>query len=185
MGTTKGKFDKLDRERVIEAIQRHYGVSLERVGKRNKWLRDAKGRNWWVLGGSDGWHGLPEEMMRDAQQNQNEGMLVIAWKEGTRIDVFVGPLGPLVDARGRLSRSETTKDYQFTVETHGEWLRCRKVPNLALKKIDTFTYSADDREQDRNRNEARKLLEGLSSDELAEVLATLLQEDPPAKSGST
>ena len=32
--------DILERERVIEAIQAHYGVTLRKVGQRPKWRRD-------------------------------------------------------------------------------------------------------------------------------------------------
>ena len=52
MQETHGKFGNRDRDRVIDAIQKHYAVKLQQVGRRPKWLRDASGRNWWVLGGS-------------------------------------------------------------------------------------------------------------------------------------
>ena len=44
------KFGNFERGRVIEAIQMHYGVTLNKVGKRPKWQQDETGRNWWVLG---------------------------------------------------------------------------------------------------------------------------------------
>ena len=77
------KFDNLDRTRVISEIQRYFGVKLQRVGRRFKWLRDESGRNWWVLGGIDTWHGIPEEMMEDERRTQVEGVLVIAYKKLT------------------------------------------------------------------------------------------------------
>lgn len=35
-----GKFGNLEHERVIEAIQAHYGVTLRKVGQRPKWRSD-------------------------------------------------------------------------------------------------------------------------------------------------
>ena len=82
------RFDDLDRRPVIDAIQEHYGVKLQKVGSRPKWLRDASGRNWWILGGLETWHGIPEEMMEHEKCSEVEGMLVIAYKKLTKIEVF-------------------------------------------------------------------------------------------------
>ncbi len=38
MKQTAIKFDDLDRKRVIDAVQEHYGVKLDEVGHRSKWL---------------------------------------------------------------------------------------------------------------------------------------------------
>ena len=35
-----GNFGNLERERVIDAIQAHFGVTLRMVGQRPKWRRD-------------------------------------------------------------------------------------------------------------------------------------------------
>ena len=69
MKKSSGKFDNLARLRVIDAVHEHFDVTLKRVGRRYKWLRDESGRNWWVLGGKDDWHGIPEDMMEHEEQN--------------------------------------------------------------------------------------------------------------------
>lgn len=73
-----GKFGNLECERVIEAIQTHYGVTLCKVGQRPKWRRDESGRSWWVLGGRKDWHGIAAEMMDDEVAASIEGLLVVA-----------------------------------------------------------------------------------------------------------
>ena len=56
MNPTAEKFDNLDRKVVIDGVQERYGVTLAKVGGRDKWRQDESGRNWCVLGGKDDWH---------------------------------------------------------------------------------------------------------------------------------
>ena len=164
-----GKFDNLDRDRVIRAVQEHFDIHLKRVGSRRKWLRDESGRNWWVLGGKDDYHGIPEDMMEGERHARTEGMLVIAWREVGSIDAFSGPLGSLVSTRDKLYRAaRTTGDYQFEATVKGDRLvlsgRRRDVV-LELKRFATIPYSVEDKERDRKVVEVGKLLATLSSEE--------------------
>lgn len=116
------RFDDLDRCRVIDVIQECCGVKLQKVGSRPKWLRDASGGNWWVLGGLGTWHGIPEEMMEHEKCSEAEGQLVIAHKKLTKVEVFKGSLGPLVNARDELPRN--TQQFHFDVKVfrrQGMW----------------------------------------------------------------
>ena len=142
------KFDNLARNHVINAIQGHYHVELHTVRRRSKWLQDKSGRNWWVLGGRGTWHGIPEEMMEDERRAQVEGVLVIAYKRLTGIDVFEGPLGPLLSASNELPRAtQPPRDYKFNVKVSGTRLQCTEVPNLVLDRLATIPYSAEDRNE--------------------------------------
>ena len=58
------KFDNLDRGCVIEAVQEHCGVKLNKVGQRDTWLRNESGRTWWVLGG------VAEEALRQVRKTE-------------------------------------------------------------------------------------------------------------------
>ena len=168
------KFDDLDRNHVINAIQEHDGVNLQEVGSRSKWLRDASGRNWWVLGGLGAWHGIPEEMMENERRAQVEGVLVIAYKKHTSIDVFKGPLGRLVSASNELPRAtQPPRDYKFNVEVSGTRMRCTGVPNLVLDRLTTIPYSAEDRERDRALNEFRKSVSAMSLEDRAALMDEL------------
>jgi hypothetical protein len=113
--TKASKFDEADREAVIRVIQDRYCVRLTPVGRRPKWLRDDNGKNYWVLGASAGWHGVPEEMMDAETKTPTAGKLVIANRSREAIQVFDGPLEPLVRNRNKLSRNKIG-DYQFTVK---------------------------------------------------------------------
>ena len=170
------KFGNLERDRVIEAIQVHYGVTLHKVGKRPKWRRDETGRNWWVLGGREDWHGIPEEMMGDESAVSTEGMLVIAQKKVETIEAFAGTLGPLVDARSKLyhaQQSVGSDQYQFTVEVRRGRMLCVQAPTIVLKRFATFPYSVLDRERDRNWHSVIKGFAAMSDEDRASLLKEL------------
>ena len=171
------KFNDLDRNRVIAAIEEHCGVTLKKVGRRSKWLRDESGRSWWVLGGEGSWHGIPEEMMEDEKRAQLEGVLVIADKKRSNLEVFAGPLTRLVKARDRFSRAaQTTGDYQFTVKVTGNLMQCQEALDVELKRIASVPYCDEDRAKDRRVKEASRMVALLSQEERETVLAQLQSE---------
>ena len=165
------RFDDLDRRPVINVIQEHYGVKLQKVGSRRKWLRDASGRNWWVLGGLETWHGIPEEMMEHEKCSVVEGLLVIAYKKRTKIEVFKGQLGPLVSTRDELPRS--AQQFHFDVEVSGTRMRCIQAPDVVLDRLATIPYSAKDRERDRTLNEFQKSVSAMSREEMTALMGKL------------
>ena len=171
--TAAVKFDNLDRKRVIDAVQEHYGVKLDKVGQRPKWLRDESGRTWWILGGVADWHGIPKEMMEHEKEAQREGMLVIAEKKRTSMEVFVGPLNQLVSSRDKLFQTEKTGVYQFTVKIKGDLMQCAQAPSVVLERITRILHSDEDRERERRVKEASRMIAGLSREELDALLDKL------------
>ncbi len=165
------RFGDQDRDQVIHAILECCGVQLERVGSRSKWLREASGKNWWILGGRGTWHGIPKDMMRDERQARTAGVLVIAIKKQASIDVFKGPLGPLVSNRDRLRRGDD--QFHFNVKVDGTRMRCVEAPNVVLDKLVTIPYCAEDRERDKRLNEILKLTSTMSREERAAVMSEL------------
>ena len=166
----KVKFDELDRECVVEKVQEHYDVKLDKVGQRPKWRRDESGRNWWVLGGVGDWNGIPKEMMEDEKQAQLEGKLVIADKKLTSIEVFVGPLSQLVSSRNKLPPTKETGAYNFNVKVSGDRMRCVEVPAVVLERIASIPYSDEDRERQRSTDKNSKILASLTPEQLKELL---------------
>lgn len=169
------KFDDLDRRRVIDAVQNHYGVQLQKVeSRRPKWLQEASGRNWWVLGGIGFFHGVPEKMMEHEKHSKVEGMLVIAYKKSNDMDVFAGPLGPLVSARNKLPRAaQPPREFKFNVEMSGTRMRCIEVPNVVLGRLLTIPHSAEDRKRDKTLNEFQKSVSTMSREELTALMDSL------------
>lgn len=172
MKQTAGKFDELDRKRVIDAVQEHYDVKLEKVGNARKWLRDELCRNWVILGGKDDWHGIPNEIMEHEKETRTEGMLVVAEKKLTHIEVFAGPLSQLVSSKDELSQTKT-EACQFTVKVKGDLMQCVQAPAVVLKRIVSISHSDEDRERERRMNEFGKMVADLSPEEFSEFLDKL------------
>lgn len=117
------KFQNQDRKKLIRIVEEHYNIRLNKVGRRQKWMRDNSGRYWWVLGGYDRWHGIPEDMVKAEQESSTNGMLIVGlakWgKTGVDLEVFSCPTETLVRDKDRLSLSEKG-EYQFVYEIEGD-----------------------------------------------------------------
>ena len=167
-----GRFDNSDRKLVVNAIHDHFGVVLTKMGSRDKWLQDKSGRTWWVLGGRDDWHGIPEEMMDHEEQAENEGILVIAQKKYTEIEMFAGPLTPFISAKKKLysaKQRDGSYQYHLTVQTKGTYLLCIQTPGVTLNKFRTITYSSEEKERDKKIGELKKIWAAASSEERREI----------------
>ena len=162
-----GKFDDLDRDRVVKKIEERCSVTLKKVGRRSKWLRDEAGRNWWVLGGQANWHGVPQEMIEDERRAEVGGVIVIADRKRVSIDAFKGPLAPLVSASDRFRHPSGV--YNFNVKICGDRMWVKEAPNAVLHRLDTIPYSAEDKERDRKQNELQKLVSAMTPEQLKQL----------------
>ncbi len=162
-----GKFDNLDRGHVVREIEERCGVTLKKVGRHFKWLRDESGRNWWVLGAQDNWHGVQEVMIEDERRAQVGGVLVIADRKHASIDVFKGPLEPLVSASDGFRRP--SGNYSFNVKICGDRMWVKEAPDAVLHRSDTIPYSAEDKERDRKQNEFQKLVSAMTPEQLKQL----------------
>ena len=172
------KFGNLDRNRVIRAVEEYYDVKLEKVRRRPKWLQDESGRNWWVLGGYGDYHGVPEDMMEAELQALIAGILIIAERKLPDIEIFSGSVEKLCKNRNRPYRAgKTTGDYQFNIHTSGSRLMVtgvKTVPIVRLERIDSFSYSEEDKAQDRKLGKLKDMLNKLSDVERKEVVARIM-----------
>jgi hypothetical protein len=130
----KPKFDESDRKKVIAEVEEHFGVKLTPVGRHRRFLRDASDKAYWVLGGYDEWHGIPSEVIAEEQRRSSNGVLVVAKRHRTSIDVFAGSLQLFIANSHDLSHARAG-DYQFHVTIRGSVMSINEIPSLALKKI--------------------------------------------------
>lgn len=128
------KFDETDRSKVISEVEKHFGVKLSRVEKYRKFLQDTSGKSYWVLGGYDDWHGISSGMLKEEQRRATAGVLVVAKRHKSTIDIFCGPLQPLIAGYRELSHTQTG-DYQFNVAIRGNSMTLKEVQGLTLKKL--------------------------------------------------
>ena len=115
MKRKKVKFDEADRRKVIAELEQIRGISLKQVGSRKKHLKDQNGREYWVLGGVEDWHGVPADMMESGLSNPSNVELVIARRLKYKIEIFMGPAAILITNRKSLTHTQKG-DFQFDVQ---------------------------------------------------------------------
>ena len=162
------KFDKWDRKSIVALIQETFGVTLSAVGRRDIWLRDESGAEWWILGGKGYWHAIPREMMDSERVGEPTGQFVIARKLTDSLDVYVGSLQPLIAEKHSLRTRKTA--YQFNVDAKRDSMRVVEAPSVVLKKIGTIPHTDSDRESAKNAAKVANLLKSLSPDERDKLL---------------
>ena len=178
------KFDSQDRKTVISDVNKHLGVKLTNIGRRQKYLKDEYDKRYWVLGGYDYWHGIPSEMMESEVQAKDNATLIIAVRKKTGIDIFIGSVGPFVSGRNFLSRN-AKGDYQFHLEERGWELFPKELPGTKLILLSTVDYSLESKDTDRASFLGQKNLENLfsklSNEEKNRLLQKLSGEDRDSK----
>ena len=165
------KFDEIDRRAVIDELVRRLGVQINRVGRRRKWLRDDSGRKYWVLGGYADYHGIPEEMMDAEVADPSGGCVVIAMRRHSDMEIFLGPLEPLVAARRKLYRANrSTGDYQFTFKRRGNRLFLDQDSSVILSSLASFSFDETENKSKKHVEEVAKLFAKLPRDKQRELL---------------
>lgn len=166
------KFDETDRRKVIAEIQSHFGVKLTPVGTRRKYLRDQNNRTFWVFGGYEDWHGIPAEMMEAEEKRNAEGILVVAKRGRTRIDIYTGTLLPLIKNKKRLSHTQKG-EYQFNIRLRGNSLIIHEVPELHLSALGTASYPIEEKASDKAVEKVETIIRKLSPEARKQLLAEL------------
>jgi hypothetical protein len=161
----EGKFDELDRERVIRELERRLGIKLSRARNRRIELTDDTGNTFVVLGGVGEWHGLPKELV----DHRKEGTLVIAKRTGERMRVFAGPLGPLVCNAEDLHVHESG-DYSFNVAWRHDYAVIQEIPSARLPFLCELVYTREDKHKDHKISELKKTLSGMTPTERGALL---------------
>lgn len=170
---TNPKFDETDRRKVIAEIESHYQVKLTRVGTRRKYLQDQNKRTFWVFGGYEDWHGIPAEMMEAEEKRNADGVLVVAKRGRTRIDIYTGPLLPVIKNKKNLAHTQKG-EYQFNIRQRGNSLTINEVPGLHLSALGTASYTTEEKATDKAFEEietifGKKLSPGAREKLLAEL----------------
>jgi hypothetical protein len=168
---TKKKFDEDDRRRVIAVIEQHFGISLKAIDSYRKYLRDEHGSRYIVLGGYEDWHGIPRKIFAAEEASPADTTLIIAKRSKTAIDIFSGPLRPLLDRKDDLPK--TNHEYVFNLSFGANGLKVREAPNLVLRRLDETRYSVEEKQAEIRAREIAALVGGLSTAERAELIRRL------------
>ncbi len=128
------KFDERDRQLVITEIEKILGVSLAPVSGRRKFLEDRSGRTYWVLGGYDNWHGIPNDMFILEKARKSDGVMVVAKRYKSRIDIYTGKLHTLIKNE-RLLSNTSSGDLQFNILLRNNIMIIKEIHEYYLHKI--------------------------------------------------
>jgi hypothetical protein len=169
---TSPKFDETDRRKVIAEIESHYQVKLTRVGTRRKYLQDQNKRTFWIFGGYEDWHGIPAEMMEAEEKRNVDGILVVAKRGRTRIDIYTGPLLPLIKNKKSLSHTQKG-EYQFNIRLRGNSLTIHEVPELHLSALGTASYPTEEKASDKAFEKVETIIRKLSPEAREQLFAEL------------
>ena len=132
------KFDENNRAKVILEAERHFDVKLTRLGQRRKFLSDKNGRTFWILGGFENWHGIPEEMVLQEQKRPTNGILIIAKRDTSKIDIYSGLLGKLTQNAKNLHHTQNG-NFHFNIYIKNDVMHIKEISDLSLSKICTKT----------------------------------------------
>jgi len=129
------KFDEVDRTEVIEWYERECGRRLKPIGTKKKYLIDQGDRRYCMLGVREDWqykeywHGIDHEVIVN-RHVWNDGTLIIAIRHKDGIDIYQGPLMPLI-----LNKHCLSEGYTFHTIVKGESLIVKEIHGYSLLKI--------------------------------------------------
>ncbi len=132
------KFGDHERDRVIERVETLKNTKLTPVPNYKKFLKGSDESYYCIVGGSGDWHAIPKQVMEQAERNYSKFSLVIARLLRTKIEIYEGPIKPLVDSRCSLTRTEQG-DYQFDLNIPtDETLSIKQISGARFRKVDEF-----------------------------------------------
>lgn len=166
------KFDEADREKVISEVEKNLKVKLTRMGRRRKCLSDQNGRTFWVLGGYQNWHGIPPDMLKEEKRKSTNGVLVVAKRDISKIDIYSGSLQKLVENETHLSHTQNG-DFQFNIDIRGDRLIIKEVPELVLSRIGAPTYEIKEKDEDKKFQRMKEAFRQLTSEQRENLLKEL------------
>jgi len=169
------KFDETDRRKVIAEIESHFGVKLSPVGTRKKYLQDQNKRSFWVFGGYEDWHGIPAEMMEAEERRKAEGVLAIAKRSLSKIDIYTGPLIPLIKSKKTLSHTKKG-EYHFNIRARRDSLSINEVSGFYLSRLGSTIYPTDEKATDKKIEKAEAIIRRLSPEARNQLVAELLKK---------
>jgi hypothetical protein len=167
----KHRFDETDRAKVVSEVEKHFDVKLSRVGNYRKFLQDASGTSYWVLGAYEDWHGVTSDMLEEQVRRANDGVLVVANRQRTAIDIFSGPLHPFIANRKALVHTQAG-DYQFHTVIHGNSMTIKEIDGFTLRKLGVT--EGVERSVDPKLRDVEAILAKLSPRERSQLLEQLI-----------
>jgi len=117
-----------------------------------------------VLGSVDDWHGIPDEVVEDVEENHPNSKLAIAIKKRKTLKIYLGEMAPFIKSLGQLERTGNDK-YTFHVDEKHDLLTVREARKVNLDLLTEVPHSESDRTNTKNKEEVNKLLKNMTQSE--------------------
>jgi hypothetical protein len=169
----KKKFDKLDRQYVIEEVERIFDTKLTRVGRRRIYLKSTQSARFIVLGGIEDWHGIPDDVIEDIE-SFDDIHLVLAIKKQETIKIYHCDMTVFLENLEKLNRPGNDK-FAFNIDEYREYARIRKATAVTLDLLVEINYTAGDRKITETKDNLKKLLDRLSPEERSRLISKYKQ----------
>lgn len=132
----KEKFTSEDRKLVILELETIQKTKLTPVNSSRKLFTDERGMFYLFFGGSGDWHGIRPNVADVLRSYNKEGVLIIAKKYRSKIDICVGPLSALIK---KLNKFPTTQkgDLHFHTVLTEDGMYVEEAPALYLNIVAT------------------------------------------------
>ena len=139
---TIDKFNNEDRQILIKELERIQGVKLNPINGVSKMYISNNGHVYLIQGGKGFWHGVSEKnitQLKEMDIKTEKGILVIAKKYHTQLDIYVGSLQLFALNIGRLIPTSKS-GLQFHCQLIEDGLFIEEIPELICNKVHTIYY---------------------------------------------
>jgi hypothetical protein len=133
------KFTNTDRELIVKELERIQKARLTPLKPSRKFFKDESGKFYCIFGGRADWHGMPNSVMKQLEQNPSNTVLVIAKKYVSKIDVCVTTAEKIVEQKNNLPRTKVD-GYQFHTVLVEDGLYIKEIPDVYLRKVSEIHY---------------------------------------------
>lgn len=167
----KRKFDNIDRQFVVEFIEKVFESKLKKVTNRHIYLKNSNDSYFVVLGGIEDWHGIPDDVVESIESKANK-YLIIALRKETSLKVYFGNMSNFLDKRDCYKRPGNNK-YTFNIDEYVDYARIRQTPSVKLELLWEVPYSFTDREKQEKKEEVTKIIKKLSPIQIRNIMKSL------------
>ncbi len=167
------KFGDVERENIISYLESLLKIKLKPVGNRKKFCNGSNGNYYCIVGGTGDSHSIPKEVMDVCIQYTDKSYLIVARLLKTKMDLYLGPMKPLIESRIILpSIGKGGDHYGFSINTpSSNQIGIKQVGSCHLEKIGEFPYEFESaRIEDKEITELLKKLSPIEKNRLFEKL---------------
>jgi hypothetical protein len=127
------RFTDRDRKVVVEELEKIQKTQLTSIPPSRKLFKGNNDLPYLITGGTEDWHGINGNIIRQIQELRTEGVFIIAKKYQTKIEIYAGSLLRFIQNIPNLIVTQKG-GYQFHVVFTGDGLYLEEAPEFFCNK---------------------------------------------------